>query len=122
MAQGSDRLHEDPTVLSAETTDQHRAIVSLMEELEAIDWYSQRAEAATDLELAASLRHNRNEEVAHAAMLLEWLRRRDPEIDRHLRTYLFTEGSILEREAASDRASPTEGSLSLGALANKEGL
>ena len=69
-----------------------------MEELEAVDWYDQRVDATDDPELAAILAHNRDEEKEHAAMTLEWLRRHDPTLDRHLRTYLFTEGSILEIE------------------------
>jgi ferritin-like protein len=75
-----------------------------MEELEAVDWYDQRAEAATDDELRAILEHNRDEEKEHAVMTLEWLRRRDPELDKQLRAYLFSEGSILEREEALDAA------------------
>jgi ferritin-like protein len=98
MAEAGDHLHEDPTALSATTRDRHRANVSLREELEAIDWYDQRAEATLDPNLAETLLHNRNEEAEHAAMLLEWLRRSDPVLDRHLRTYLFTVGSILEIE------------------------
>ena len=73
-----------------------------MEELEAVDWYDQRIDATSDPELAAILRHNRDEEKEHAAMVLEWLRRHDPVIDRQLRTYLFSEGSVLEREEESE--------------------
>ena len=69
-----------------------------MEEFEAIDWYGQRIDAATDDELRQILAHNRDEEKEHAAMVLEWLRRHDPELDRHLRTYLFTEGNITQLE------------------------
>lgn len=96
----SDQLHEDGAVLGPDTLDVHRALVSLGEELEAIDWYNQRARAATDGELRAILEHNRDEEKEHAAMLLEWLRRRDPALDRHLRTYLFTRKPIADAEAA----------------------
>ena len=78
--------------------DRHRAISSLMEELEAVDWYDQRIDATSDPDLADVLRHNRDEEKEHAAMVLEWLRRRDPVLDRHLRRYLFTEGSIVAIE------------------------
>lgn len=120
MADGSTQFHEDPLVLSVATKDRHRAVVSLMEELEAIDWYDQRAEATEDLDLAALLRHNRDEEVEHAAMLLEWLRRQDGEIDRQLRRYLFTETSILQTEQQSEAAGPATGSLGLGSLAGKE--
>jgi ferritin-like protein len=92
----SEGYHESE--LSDETRDMHRAIVSLMEELEAVDWYNQRAVATRTPELAAVLAHNRDEEKEHAAMTLEWLRRHDPILDQHLRTYLFTEGSIIEIE------------------------
>jgi uncharacterized protein len=83
------------------TIDRHRAIVSLMEELEAVDWYDQRVDAASDDELRAILAHNRDEEKEHAAMVLEWLRRRDPALDEQLRTYLFTDGR-LEVEGAAE--------------------
>ena len=102
MASASASLHEDEAKLNPKTIDQHRAFVSLQEELEAADWYNQRVEAATDPELAAILAHNRDEEKEHAAMVLEWLRRSDPKLDEHLRTYLFTEGSILDIEAAAE--------------------
>ena len=92
----SETLHE--TNLSKETLDLHRAIVSLMEELEAVDWYNQRVEAATDPELRQLLAHNRDEEKEHAAMMIEWIRRHDPKFDKQLRTYLFAEGSIVEAE------------------------
>jgi ferritin-like protein len=76
----------------------HRAIVSLMEELEAIDWYQQRMDATDDGDLREILRHNRDEEKEHAAMVLEWIRRRDTGFSDILKTYLFTEGSITELE------------------------
>ena len=94
--------------------DYHRAIVSLMEELEAVDWYNQRIDATDDQELAQLLIHNRDEEKEHAAMALEWLRRRDPALDRFLRTYLFTEGSITEIEETAEGGAHT-GSHSGGA-------
>jgi hypothetical protein len=100
MASSSATLHEDN--LKPKTVDQHRAYVSLQEELEAADWYNQRVEGATDPELAAILAHNRDEEKEHAAMVLEWLRRGDPKLDEHLRTYLFTEGSLLDIEASAE--------------------
>ena len=86
--------HEPIEELSDETRDLHRAITSLMEELEAVDWYNQRVDACRDAELKAILAHNRDEEKEHAAMVLEWIRRRDPEFDHELRDYLFTEGEI----------------------------
>ena len=70
--------HEPIEELSAETRDMHRAITSLMEELEAVDWYNQRVNACSNPELKAILAHNRDEEKEHAAMVLEWIRRRDP--------------------------------------------
>ena len=117
MAQSAG-LHEPADSLSAETIDRHRAITSIQEELEAVDWYDQRVEATSDAELAGVLAHNRDEEKEHAAMTLEWLRRRDPALDRHLRTYLFTEGSILALEdaAATEEAAPPTGSLGIGDL------
>ena len=84
--------------LSAETRSVHRALASMIEELEAVDWYNQRADAATDEELRKILIHNRNEEIEHAGMLLEWLRRRIPEFDHELKTYLFTSKPITELE------------------------
>lgn len=98
----SEQLHEDPAVLGSAVRDRHRAIASIMEELEAVDWYDQRVAATTDPELAAILAHNRDEEKEHAAMTLEWLRRNDPVLDRHLRTYLFSTGSVLDIEHAAE--------------------
>jgi len=86
--------HEPVEELSEETRNMHRAIVSLMEELEAVDWYNQRADACRDEELAAILRHNRDEEKEHASMLLEWIRRRDPGFSKELTDYLFNEKPI----------------------------
>lgn len=91
-------MHEDRSDLTDATRDMHRAIVSLMEELEAIDWYQQRVDACRDSELRAVLAHNRDEEKEHAAMTLEWIRRHDPVFDRQLREYLFQEGSIVGKE------------------------
>ena len=93
-------FHEAEQHLAPTTRDMHRAIVSLMEELEAVDWYQQRMDATADGELREILRHNRDEEKEHAAMVLEWIRRRDPSFDAKLREYLFTEGSIVGRERA----------------------
>ncbi len=95
-------LHEPADQLSPQTIDRHRAITSLQEELEAIDWYDQRVNATADGELAAVLAHNRDEEKEHAAMTLEWLRRRDPTLDQHLRTYLFTTEPVTEVEAEAE--------------------
>jgi ferritin-like protein len=87
--------HEPVAELSDATRDMHRAIVSLMEELEAVDWYNQRIDACADAELKAILAHNRDEEKEHAAMVLEWIRRRDPAFDKELKDYLHSDGPIL---------------------------
>jgi ferritin-like protein len=86
----SEGYHEPVEELSQATRDMHRAILSLMEELEAVDWYAQRAEVCKDPELRAILEHNRDEEKEHAAMVLEWIRRRDPRFSKELKDYLFT--------------------------------
>lgn len=108
-------LHEDRAALTPEIIDRHRAISTLMEELEAIDWYDQRIAASEDAELCGILEHNRDEEKEHASMLLEWLRRHDAAFERNLRRYLFSRGPIREREAAS-RAAVPDGSLGVGSL------
>jgi ferritin-like protein len=115
-------LHEPIEELSADTIDRHRAIASIQEELEAVDWYDQRAAATTDESLASVLAHNRDEEKEHAAMTLEWLRRHDPTLDAHLRTYLFTSDPITEIEKAAEAgadgtaATATDGCLNIGGL------
>jgi ferritin-like protein len=86
--------HEPISELNDETRDMHRAITSLMEELEAMDWYNQRVQACTDPALKAILEHNRDEEKEHAAMLLEWIRRRDTTLEHELKDYLFTDKPI----------------------------
>jgi ferritin-like protein len=86
--------HEPVGELSDETRDMHRAIVSLMEELEAVDWYNQRADACRDPELRAILEHNRDEEKEHAAMVLEWIRRRDDVLSKELKEFLFSNKPI----------------------------
>jgi ferritin-like protein len=95
----SETLHENAETLGAPVIDTHRAIVSLMEELEAVDWYNQRAKATSDPSLRAILEHNRDEEKEHAAMALEWIRRQDATFAQHLKTFLFTDGPITEIEA-----------------------
>lgn len=94
----SEGLHVPREKLSRETLHLHYAITSLIEELEAVDWYRQRADDTDDPELKAILLHNANEEIEHASMALEWIRRKDPAFDKELREYLFTEGSITGRE------------------------
>lgn len=91
-------LHEELSDLSEETRDMHRAIVSLMEELEAVNWYNQRVDAAKDEELKAILAHNRDEEKEHASMLLEWIRRKDSSFNKELRDYLFSDKPIASAE------------------------
>jgi ferritin-like protein len=86
--------HEPASELSDETRDMHRAIVSLMEELEAVDWYNQRADSCKDRSLKAILEHNRDEEKEHAAMVLEWIRRKDPVFSKEMKDFLFTEKPI----------------------------
>ena len=124
MAQSAG-LHEPADRLAPEPVDRHRALASIQEELEAVDWYDQRVDATTDAELASVLAHNRDEEKEHAVMTIEWLRRHDPVFDRHLRTYLFTTASITEVEqeaeaqgpdADSDGAEGPGGSLGIGGL------
>ncbi len=86
--------HEPIEELTEVTRDMHRAITSLMEELEAVDWYNQRVDACKDDELREILAHNRDEEKEHAAMVLEWIRRRDPTFSTELKEVLFTDGPI----------------------------
>src|SRR5216117_3887960 len=93
----SEGFHELPQDLTPQTRDLHRAIISLMEELEAVDWYQQRIDATTDDALRTILAHNRDEEKEHASMVLEWIRRHDPVFDTNLRKYLFTTEPITER-------------------------
>jgi ferritin-like protein len=90
-AMANEGYHEPINELSDKTRDMHRAIVSLMEELEAVDWYNQRVDACKDPELKGILAHNRDEEKEHAAMVLEWIRRQDPSFDKELKDYLFTD-------------------------------
>jgi len=89
--------HEPIEELSDETRDMHRAITSLMEELEAVDWYNQRVDACKDKELAGILAHNRDEEIEHAAMVLEWIRRRNPVFDKELNNFLFTDKPLTHK-------------------------
>jgi len=96
MASSSADLHENADVLGPETIDRHRAVVSIMEELEAVDWYDQRVQASSDEELKAILAHNRDEEKEHASMVLEWIRRRDPAFDHELKDALFKTGPITD--------------------------
>ncbi len=91
-------IHIPPDRLTRKTAHLHYAITSLREELEAVDWYRQRADDTDDEQLKAILLHNANEEIEHAAMLLEWIRRSEPRFDKELREYLFTDGPIVAVE------------------------
>ena len=120
----SESLHESAKALRPETIDRHRAVSSLMEELEAVDWYDQRIDAATDEQLKQILAHNRDEEKEHAAMVLEWLRRKDPKLDEHLRTYLFTDKPLLEIEDEAEhgggKSDASDGCLNIGSLRGEQ--
>lgn len=119
-------LHEAEERLRPETIDHHRALTSMMEELEAVDWYDQRVDAATDPELKEILAHNRDEEKEHFVMTLEWLRRRDAKMSQELQEKLFTTGSLVAKEVvgkegadssgAASGASAPDGSLGIGSL------
>jgi uncharacterized protein len=87
-------FHEDTADLSDSTKDMHRAIVSLMEELEAVDWYNQRVDACKDADLKALLIHNRDEEKEHASMVMEWIRRNDPTFSDYMKEFLFTKNKL----------------------------
>jgi len=99
----SEDLHAPRERLSKKTLAMHQAIVSLMEELEAADWYRQRADDCDDPALKGILLHNMREEIEHAAMALEWLRRNDEDFGKQLKTYLFSEGDILEVEHKAEK-------------------
>jgi uncharacterized protein len=101
----SEQLHAPRERLSKETIALHQAVISLMEELEASDWYRQRADDCDVPTLREILLHNMREEIEHAAMLIEWLRRNSVDFDRQLRTYLFRDGAILEIEKSDNEKS-----------------
>jgi hypothetical protein len=103
----SETYHEPLELLSEETRNMHRAIVSLCEELEAVDWYNQRAEACSDDELRAVITHNKNEEIEHAMMNLEWIRRHQPVFDANIAKYLKTTGPILAIESGGGGGGPS---------------
>ena len=114
----SESLHEPLELLSEDTKNLHRAIVSLREELEAVDWYQQRAEACSDTELRGVLIHNKNEEIEHAMMTLEWLRRKDPTFALNIGTYVGSSGPIVGVEQGATGGggadAPATASVSLG--------
>ena len=98
ITMASDGLHAPRERLSKLTLHLHQAISSLREELEAVDWYRQRADDCDDAELKGLLLHNMKEEIEHASMILEWIRRNEPAFDKELKEYLFTSGPILAKE------------------------
>lgn len=115
--------HEPYEALPEDVRDVHRAIKSLMEELEAIDWYHQRIAVCSDEELKTVLAHNRDEEIEHACMALEWIRRNMDVWDDELRTWLFREGSLshaAEGEGEGEGAAPASGDLGIGKLSGGE--
>lgn len=124
----SETYHEPIDLLSEETRNMHRAIVSLKEELEAVDWYQQRAEACSDEQLRGVLVHNKNEEIEHAMMNLEWIRRHSEVFDANIKTYVNSKGPILAVEkqqtagepGRSAGSPPSGGSSSLGIGSLKE--
>lgn len=127
----SDSYHEPLDLIPEPTRNMHRAIVSLIEELEAVDWYQQRAGACSDPELKSVLLHHRNEEIEHAMMNLEWIRRNDATFDKNLRMYLYSEGPITEVEAAVKAGEKTtsgsagsagQDSLGIGSLKQSGGV
>jgi ferritin-like protein len=130
MMANSAGYHESESKLRPETLDNHRALTSMQEELEAADWYDQRVDAATDQGLKDILGHNRDEEKEHFAMLLEWYRRRDPNMDKNLKEYLFTSGSLVAQEqagagggeAGGDAPAAGSSSLGIGSLKGGQGL
>jgi uncharacterized protein len=113
--------HESWDALDESSRDIHRALSSLKEEIEAVDWYHQRVVLCQDEELKAVLAHNRDEEIEHACMTLEWLRRKMPSWDEELRTYLFTQAPITEVEEGEDHGSSggEKGGLDIGSLKEK---
>ncbi|MEO6775224.1 MAG: ferritin-like domain-containing protein [Kofleriaceae bacterium] len=122
----SEGYHEPIELLTEGTKNMHRALVSLREELEAIDWYQQRAEACSDTDLAAVLTHNKNEEIEHAMMTLEWIRRHNPVFDTNMTTYLSSSGPITEVEKAAvagggnaGESGSSSSSLGIGSLKGK---
>ena len=98
----SESLHAPREILSTDTRLLHNAITSLVEELEAVDWYRQRADDTEDEALREILLHNMREEMEHASMVLEWIRRNNGDFAGHLKTYLFSKGSILAVEKAAE--------------------
>ena len=99
----SDEWHESYDKMTEASRNFSRAVKSVQEELEAVDWYNQRAEASQDAQLKRILEHNRDEEIEHAMMALEYLRRTNKVFDKHMRTYLFSEGDIVDVEEKAEQ-------------------
>jgi ferritin-like protein len=118
----STTLHEAAEALSAKTIELHRAIVSLIEELEAVDWYNQRSEACKDAQLQSVLRHNRDEEIEHATMTLEWIRRNFAKFDETLKLYLFTKGDItaIEEKETDSKQHSADLRLTVGEMKGRQ--
>ncbi|MBI5542535.1 MAG: ferritin [Deltaproteobacteria bacterium] len=118
---GSETWHEALEKLTPATQELHRALMSVVEEFEAVDWYQQRIDATPDPELQAILAHNRDEEKEHASMILEWIRRHDPAFGRAMATYLFTEGDVtaIEEAVEGKGEAPNVGERAEGARADE---
>jgi hypothetical protein len=110
--------HEVPRLLSGDTLDMHRALVSLTEELEAIDLYQQRADACADPQLRTVFLHNKNEEIEHASMLMEWIRLHDAHFGATMKTHLFTEAPITRTGSGAAAVAP--GAMPAAALLGKQ--
>ena len=108
--------HEDLNELSDAAKEAHRALTTVIEELEAVDWYNQRVDVCKDAQLKAIMAHNRDEEIEHAVMGLEWLRRAMPKFDEEMKTYLFSSGDVTALEEGADDAGGDDDSLGLGTL------
>jgi ferritin-like protein len=128
----SESLHAPREKLSKDTLSLHHAIVSLKEELDAVDWYRQRADDSTDKELADVLLHNMREEIEHAMMVLEWIRRNNADFDKFMRIYLFTKAPITAVEKAAEGEedesgdgpspdSPSDNKFTVGSMKKKKG-
>jgi ferritin-like protein len=117
----NDPYHEPIDLLTPDTVDMHRALISLTEELEAIDWYQQRADACTDPQLKDVVLHNKNEEIEHATMLMEWIRRHNNHFSQMMRKYLFTELPITEIETGATTDGPAPANAATLGIGSRKG-
>ena len=117
----STAYHESLDLLTEDTRNMHRAIVSLTEEMEAIDWYQQRVDACSDPQLKAVLLHNKNEEIEHASMVMEWIRRHSDHFNEMMRKYLFTEPPITAIEKSAETESPAAAGAETLGIGNMKG-